>query len=163
MLGLKLNHVSKNGPRSENPKTSMYKTCSPPWHNNKYFWNEISENYKVWRYLSWTINSLTSRCGGHAESTTLVHHYLLFVLGLYSLNGKMSYRKISWSLEAARLGLRFFNSLWNLTGTRAAELPRCLLNFRAIRPLYHLISRLRNFWRSWGKTSYRLVNRDPGI
>ena len=128
MLGLKLNHVSKNGPRSQNPKTSMYKTCSPSWHNNEYSWNKISENYKVLRYLSWTINSLTCRCGGHAESTTLVHHYLLFVLGLYSLNGGMSYRKISWRLEAARLGWRFVQSLWNLRGTWATELPRCLSN-----------------------------------
>ena len=32
-------------------------------------------------------------------------------LQFYSLSGWMSYRKISWSLEAARLGLRLFQSL----------------------------------------------------
>ena len=79
--------------------------------------------------------------------------------GLYSLSGKTSYRKISWSLEAARFGFKLFQSLWNLAGTSAALLPRCLSNFRAIRPLQ--ISRFRDFTRFGGKTSYRLVNRGP--
>ena len=83
--------------------------------------------------------------------------------GLYSLSGKTSYRKISWSLEAARFGFKLFQSLWNLAGTSAALLPRCLSNFRAIRPLQHPISRLRDFTRFVGKTSYRLVNRGPGV
>ena len=82
-------------------------------------------------------------------------------LGLYLLSGKTSYRKISWSLEAARFGSKLFQSLWNLAGTSAALLPRCLSNFRAIRPLQHPISRLRDFTRFGGKTSYRLVNRGP--
>ena len=84
-------------------------------------------------------------------------------LGLYSLSGKTSYRKISWSLEAARFGFKLFQSLWNLAGTSAALLPRCLSNFRAIRPLQHPISRLRDFTRFGGKTSYRLVNRGPYV
>ena len=84
-------------------------------------------------------------------------------LGLYSLSGKTSYRKISWSLEAARFWFRLFQSLWNLAGTSAALLPRCLSNFRAIRPLQHPISRLRDFTRFGGKTSYRLVNRGPAV
>ena len=42
--------------------------------------------------------------------------------GLYSLSGKTSYRKISWSIEAARFRFRIFQSLWNLTGTLAAAL-----------------------------------------
>ena len=83
-------------------------------------------------------------------------------LGLYSLSGKTSYRKISWSLEAARFGFKLFQSLWNLAGTSAALLPRCLSNFIAIRPLQHPISWLRDFTRFGGKTSYRLVNRGPG-
>ena len=82
-------------------------------------------------------------------------------LGLYSLSGKTSYRKISWSLEAARFGFKLFQSLWNLTGTSAALLPRCLSNFRAIRPMQHPISRLRHFTRFGGKTSYPFVNRGP--
>ena len=81
--------------------------------------------------------------------------------GLYSLSGETSYRKISWSLEAARFGFKLFQSLWNLAGTSTALLPRCLSNFRAIRPLQHPISRLRDFTRFGGKTSYRLVNRGP--
>ena len=53
--------------------------------------------------------------------------------GLYSLSGKTSYRQISWSLEAARLDVAMVVvSLWNLTGTSAAVLPRYLPNFRAI-------------------------------
>ena len=82
-------------------------------------------------------------------------------LGLYSLSCKTTYRKISWSLEAARFGFKLFQSLWNLQGTSAAALPRCLSNFRAILPLQRPISRLRDFTRSCGKTSYRLVNRGP--
>ena len=54
-------------------------------------------------------------------------------LGLYSLSGRTSYRKISWSLEATRFGFRLFQSLWILTGSSAAVLPRCLSNFKAIR------------------------------
>ena len=85
------------------------------------------------------------------------------MLGLYSPSGKTSYRKISWSLEAARFEFKLFQSLWNLAGTSAALLPRCLSNFRAIRPLQHPISRLRDFTRFGGKTSYRLVNRGPDV
>ena len=44
-------------------------------------------------------------------------------LGLYSLSGKTSYRQISWSLEAARLDVALVVSLWNLTGTSAAQVP----------------------------------------
>ena len=82
---------------------------------------------------------------------------------LYWLSGKTSYCKISRSLEAARFGFKLFQSLWNLAGTSAALLPRCLSNFRAIRPLQHPISRLRDFTRIGGKASYRLVNRGPGL
>ena len=52
--------------------------------------------------------------------------------GLCSLNRRTSYRKISWSLEAARLDIIMIVSLWNLTGMSAALLSRCMLNFRAI-------------------------------
>ena len=83
--------------------------------------------------------------------------------GLYSLSGKTSYGKISWSLEAARFGFKLFQSLWNLTSTSAAALPRCQSNFRALRLLQHPISRLRDFTRYGGKTSYSLVNRGPGF
>ena len=79
-------------------------------------------------------------------------------LGLYSLSDKASYRQISWSLEAARLDVIMIVSLWNLTGILAALLPTCLSNFRAIRKVYTLISCLRDFTRSCGKTSGLVVN-----
>ena len=41
--------------------------------------------------------------------------------GFYSLSGKTSYRKISWSLGAARLRVIMMVSLWNLTGILAAQ------------------------------------------
>ena len=46
--------------------------------------------------------------------------------------GPVSYRTISWSLETARLVVLIIISLWNLTATSAALLPRCLSNFKAI-------------------------------
>ena len=81
--------------------------------------------------------------------------------GLYSLSGKTSYCQISWSLDAARLDVAMVVSLWNLTGTSAAVLPKYLPNFRAIGKVWTWISRLRDFARSCGKTSHRLVNRGP--
>ena len=65
------------------------------------------------------------------------------LLGLYSPSGKTSYSQISWSLEAARLGVMIIAPLWNLTSASAA--------------------RLRDFTRSCSKTSYRLVNRGPAL
>ena len=56
----------------------------------------------------------------------------LISLGLYSLSGKTSCRKISWCLEAARFDVEMFISLWNLTGISAALLLRCLTHFGAI-------------------------------
>ena len=100
---------------------------------------------------------------GNVASLYWISLQTAYVQGLYSLSGKTSYRKISWSLEATRFGFKPFQLLWNLAGTSAALLPRCLSNFRAIRPLQYPISRLRDFTRFGGKTSYRLVNRGPGV
>ena len=51
---------------------------------------------------------------------------------LHSLCGRTSYRKVSWSLEAgfgdSDFRFRRLQPLWNLTGTSAAALPRCLSN-----------------------------------
>ena len=52
--------------------------------------------------------------------------------GLHSLSGTTSYRQISCILEATRFGFRLFQSLCNLSGTLAVELPRCLSNCRMI-------------------------------
>ena len=43
-------------------------------------------------------------------------------LYLYSLRGRMSYRQISWSLEAARLDAIIIASFWNLTGISVARI-----------------------------------------
>ena len=103
--------------------------------------------------ISFRVNQLAMRiqygCPSGSETT----------LGLSSLSGRTYYHKISWSLEAASFGFRLFQSLWNLTGTSAAVLPMCLSNFRAIRSIQHPISRLRDFARFGGKTSYRLMHR----
>ena len=56
-------------------------------------------------------------------------------LGIYSLKEWTFYRKISWNLEAMGFRFRLFQSLWNLTGTSAAVLSRCLWNFRPIQSL----------------------------
>ena len=47
------------------------------------------------------------------------------------LTTKRTDRSTHPGLETARLGLRLFQSPWNLTDTSTAALPRCLLNFRA--------------------------------
>ena len=52
--------------------------------------------------------------------------------GLYSLNGRTSYRKIPWSLDAVRLHVMIIGSLWNLTGISATLLSVCLSHFKAI-------------------------------
>ena len=41
--------------------------------------------------------------------------YFQDIIEVYSLSRRTSYhRKISWSLEAARFGFIFFQSLWNI-------------------------------------------------
>ena len=54
------------------------------------------------------------------------------ILGLFSPSGRTSYSKISWNLEDVRFGFRLFDALWNLRGTSAEALLRCLSNFRVI-------------------------------
>ena len=56
----------------------------------------------------------------------------LGTLILYSLGVKMSYRKISQSLEAAWLAVRIIVSFWNLTPATGELLPWGLSNFRTI-------------------------------
>ena len=82
-------------------------------------------------------------------------------MGLCSQSGKTSYSKISWSLEAARFRLKLSQSLWNLRGSTAAAVLRCISNFRTIHKLKHPISQIWDFTRFGDKTCYRLVNRVP--
>ena len=74
---------------------------------------------------------------------------------------KTSNSKISWSFEAARFVFWIVQLLWNLTGS-AALLPMCLSNFKTIRQLELLISRLRGFTGSYDKASYRILKRAAG-
>ena len=83
-------------------------------------------------------------------------------LGPVSISEKTSFRKISLSLETARLVFRIVRSLWNLTGTSAALLPMCLSNFKAIRRFKVQISWLRDFTRSYEETYFRILRRCPG-
>ena len=84
-------------------------------------------------------------------------------LGLYSLSGQTLYPKISWRLTATRFRFRHFQCPWNLSGTSEAALARWLSNLKEVRWLQHRISRLRIFTRFEGKTSYRLMNKVPGL
>ena len=78
---------------------------------------------------------------------------------LYSLSGRTSYHKNSWSIQVTRFRFRRFQSLWHLAGISGAA---------AIRSFQNPISRFRDFMRFGGKksvrgkTSVRLVNRGPG-
>ena len=79
----------------------------------------------------WVPHTVTEVIGSAWQAELLLecHHH---TQGLYSLSRRTSYPKISWSLEAARLDVIMMVSLWNLTGTSAAALPRCLPIFREI-------------------------------
>ena len=77
------------------------------------------------------------------KQTQTCSNELCYPGGIYSISWRTSYRKISWSLGTGKFGFRPFRSLWNLMGTSAAVLSRCLSNFRAMRWLQHPISRLR--------------------
>ena len=80
-----------------------------------------------------TISNLEdSSVHADGQATFAVERWTPWGLGLYSLSGKTSYRQISWSLEAAILGVIIITPLWNLTGTSATLLPMGLSNFRAI-------------------------------
>ena len=79
--------------------------------------------------------------------------------GPVSISDKTSYRKMTWSLEAARFVFRIVRSLWNLIGTSAALLPMCISNFKAMRYFKLSVSRLWDFTRSYDNTSYRILKR----
>ena len=78
-------------------------------------------------------------------------------LGPVSISDKMSYCKITQSIEAARVVFRIVWSFYNLTVTSAAVLPIWLSNSTAIKWFKLPISQLRDFRRSTDKTSYRIL------
>ena len=142
------------------------------WHGQAIIqivgWYDLSFTL-VWRWYDEGITQFEHWHWHSQVSSQFVRWYDRTPLSLYaittkaslkaSLSGKTSYCKISWNFESMKFDWRFFQSLWNLTGTSAAALPRCLSNCRAIWSLKHPISRLRVFMGFGGKTSYRLVNR----
>ena len=76
--------------------------------------------------------------------------YTKAIQGLYSLSGKTSYRKISWSLEAAKFVFRLFPialKLDNHLGSNAAEMPVKFQNDTIIITPNLAASRLREIWR----------------
>ena len=103
--------------------------------------NKVSANERI-RYICNVFSHWLRPCPAiHRRKPTL---------GLYSLCRWTSYRKISWSLEAARFGFRLFQSLWNLT----AALPRCLSNSEQY---YHCNIQSRGFEISQDLTVRRLA------
>ena len=66
------------------------------------------------------------------------------------------------SLEAAIFIFRIVRSFWDLTGTLAAELSMYVSNFKAMWLLKLRVLRIRDFARSYDKTSLRILKRGPG-
>ena len=127
-------------------------------------WSRPKRNRQsTWtRFPNWKVPVVRKFVGCIHTKRKLMSN-MIVELGLYSLSGRTSYRKISRSLEATRFEFKLPQSLWNLTATQEALLPRGLSNFRAIRSLQHQISRLRVFTRSDGKTSAGLVKKGPDV
>ena len=104
----------------------------------------------------------TSGSKSWTSSTVLGVHLLSvggsYMLGLCSLSGRTPDRQISWSLEAARMGVLMIVLLWNLTGISTVLLSKSQSNFRVTR-----ISWPQCFARSCVNTSICLVNRGPGV
>ena len=74
---------------------------------------------------------------------------------IYSLNCNTSCHTISQSLEAARVGVKIILLFWNSLGPldMPAKKDRTALNY---------ISRVQDFARFPGETSYHLLKRSPG-
>ena len=83
-------------------------------------------------------------------------------VGPVLISDKTSYCAVSQSVEVTIFVFKIVRSLWNLTGTSAALLQRCLSNFKAMRLFEPPIMRLRKFTRSQDKTSNRILKRGPG-
>ena len=78
-----------------------------------------------------------------------------YYLDHVSISDKTSYCKISWNCEVAR-------SVFKIVRTPRNLMPMCLSNIKAIRKIWHPISRLRDFARCHEKTSYRILKLAPG-
>ena len=107
-------------------------------------------------------NGLEMCSSTYANTTTAYFSILHWDMGPVAISDKTSYRKISWSIDAAKFVFIIVRSLWNLTCTSTALPPTCLSNFTAIRSFKLPISRLRDFTRSYDKTSYGILKRGRG-
>ena len=107
-------------------RASSAENVSIWWHHHVlYHFSTLRwRNYFFWEMLAMTLISFSRKI---PAATSEILDLSIMSLGLYSLSGKTSYRQISWSLEAARLGVMIIAPLWNLTGTAGG-----LSNFRAI-------------------------------
>ena len=137
------------------------------------------QNLIVWTpiKMSWHEHTFLISCPWLENSQMVSHHKepalqgLVLInlfsidrtLGPVSISEKSSFRKISYSLEAAIFVFRIVRSLWNLTGTSAAVLPMCLSHFKGILLFNVPISWVRDFTRSYGKTSFLILRRGPGV
>ena len=89
-----------------------------------FFWNVMSRD--VILLIHWLPSGLKHPwLDAHMRPWAFIHY----------ADGRISAKWSPWSPEATRFGFRLVQSLWNVTGTSAAVLPRCLSNFRAIRKL----------------------------
>ena len=123
----------------------------------------------VWWYeyaQKMTARRIVPSCEGSridwARSQLEFHSQWKCDLGPVPISDKMSFHKISWRLEAARLVVQIITSLWNLTGTSAA---RCLSYFRAIglfQPEQVSTSDPRAFWK-YLKTLGPRDSEDPPL
>ena len=159
MLGLKLNHVSKRGPWGAVISREIYSNILnndvlspnsyskplikvnklwPPKKNKQTKKQKTKQKKQQQKHKNKTKQeNITSIVlfSVSANGLAQVGNEPIRTLGLYSLSGRTSFGKISWSLEAARFVFRLLQSHWNFTGISATALPRCLPNFRAIRSL----------------------------
>ena len=123
-------------------------------------------NWSWWSYLHcprWSLSTLLSAVVGILRHWICLRRaYHQWGLCLYSLSGKMSYRQISWSFEAARLDVIMIVSLWNLTGISAALLPMCLSTFRMIGKVWTQSHRFETSRDLAVRRQSRLVNRGLG-
>ena len=111
------------------------------------------------------INKTLSSLGIEAESLgweAMKLTYCWYTLGngnklQWNSNKIRNHCKVSQNLEATRFVFRIAPSLRNLTGPSAASMPERQSNIKAI--LWFI---LPTFMRSYDKTCYRILKRDPG-
>ena len=66
-----------------------------------------------------------------------------------------------WSFKAASFVLRIVWSLWNLAGTLAAVLSRCLSNFKVMQLFKLSILWLRDYMKSYDKVYHWILKQGP--